>query len=217
MEYLKQLKNCGKLKRIVLILSAMGTLATITFNCSPSEFAAYRTVAGGFDLSSTSFEKPNAPLALMTAEQTYQSMLNVTGQTETPVSTNEYALRFPTMSSSDSLANLSAPLLLASTSLAGDVCANLVNKERSSTARQFFTGVNFGAGLDANPPQAYFDAVQTMAVAFWGRELNASEEAIMTSFYSEFRTGSTNNADLTNDLYVGACAAMLSSFDSLVY
>jgi len=212
-----KMKNLSqKWTRISMIVAGMTAMVTLTFNCAPSVFQSAKGGSGSFDLFSI-FDKPNAPISLMTAEQTYRSMLNVTGQTAAPVGTAEYNLRFASMSATDSLANINSPLLLASTSLAGEVCNNLLNAEKASDARRFFNGVNFSAGQNAGAADLYAAAVEAMAQAFWGRPLNAEEASILTGFYTSFTTGANNNADLTNDLYLGTCAAMLSSFDSLVY
>ncbi len=206
-------KLSRKWKKLSMIFVGMTGMATFSFNCAPSLFESARGGgSGSLDLFS-SFEATNGPLTLLTAEQTYQSMLNLTGQSESVVARPEYLSRAGSMASTPSLTNVNSPLLLASTSLAGDVCENLITKE-TTDGRIYFTAVNFNAGPDITTFQG---AVSTLALNFWGRPINGDEFAALNEFYSEFTAGATQNAALTRDLMLGACSAMLSSFDSLVY
>lgn len=204
-----------KWKKIAVILSGMFGLATLSFNCSPTLFESAKGSGGsGGALGAQSFGETNAPLTLFTAEQTYQSMLNVTGQSDAPVSRTEYLARFGTMSSTSSLTNLNSPLMLASTSLAGDICNNMFTKEAATNLPWYFGGVAFNAA----PNHATYQAAMTnLARGFWGRNITGDELAALDGFYSEMTSGATQNSALTRAVFVGACAAMLSSFDSLVY
>jgi hypothetical protein len=209
-------KLTNKWKKISVILGGMCALATLTFNCSPALFESAKGSGSGstFDTFSA-FESTNAPLTLLTAEQTYQSMLNVTGQSDAPVSRTEYMGRFGTFSSTPTLTNLNSPLMLASTSLAGDICNNLIAKESAGGAtRRYFAAVNFSAAPDA---ASYQSAVAAMATSFWGRAISSEESGLLNGFYTDMTSTGTKNAAMTRAVTLGACAAMLSSFDSLVY
>jgi|GEM_PF-5666747 len=204
-----------KWKKIAVIVAGMCGLSTLSFNCAPTLFESSKSSGGSvFDTFSV-YEATNAPLTLLTAEQTYQSMLNVTGQSVAPVSRTEYLARFGTMASTPNLGNMTSPLMLASTSLAGDICNNLITAEAPAGAtRKYFVNVNFNAGPDVN---TFNSSIAAMAEGFWGRRINAEEVSILNSFYSDLTTGVTANAALTRAVMLGSCAAMLSSFDSLVY
>lgn len=216
-----KIKLSAKWKKISVILAGMCGLATLTFNCSPTLFESRKgSGGGGLDIFSI-FESTNAPLTLLTAEQTYASMLNVTGQKDstinqgasvTTISRAEYDLRFGTMSSTHSLGNFNSPLLLATTSLAGDVCNNAITKETAGT-RRLFPNVNFNGAPDGN---AFLGSAAAMAQAFYGRQISGEEVNALNEYYAEMTTGATQNAALTRAVVLGACAAMLSSFDSLV-
>ena len=204
----------NKWQKISVILMGMCGLATLSFNCSPALFEAQRGGSSGSVELFSVFEKTNAPITLLTAEQTYQSMLNVTGQSA-PIARTEYVSRFGTMSSTPNLTNMNSPLLLASTSLAGDVCNSAITSEISAaTPRRLFASINFAAAPDEG---AFQNSAAAMAEAFWGRRINGEELAHLNSYYAEMTTGVTANAALTRAVALGACAAMLSSFDSLVY
>jgi hypothetical protein len=212
---MKNRKVSNKWQKISLIAFGMGVLGTLSFNCSPALFESKKGgSSGSLELLSV-FEETNAPITLLTAEQTYQSMLNVTGQTATPVARAEYTSRFGAMSSTQSLTNVNSPLLLASTSLAGDVCNSAITAEMSTAnPRRLFGSINFAAAPDL---VAFQGSAAAMAEAFWGRRINGEELAQINLFYEEMTTGVTANAALTRALALGACSAMLSSFDSLVH
>ncbi len=204
-----------KWKKISVILAGMCGLATLSFNCSPALFESRQgTGTRSLEIFSV-FEATNAPIVLLTAEQTYQSMLNVTGQSTTPVSRPEYLSRFGTLSATPNLGNMNSPLMLASTSLAGDVCNGAITKESSAGgARTLFPGVDFSAAPNA---ATFAEAVSAMGEAFYGRRINGEEMAILNGYFAEMSAGETQNAQLTRRVILGACSSMLSSFDSLVY
>lgn len=217
------MKMLRKWKYIFFILCGMIGLSTMSFNCSPSLFEAAK---GNGSSSSSSFgssslyEETNAPIVLLTAEQTYQSMLNVTGQTTSAPARTEYLSRFGMMSATDSLTNMNSPLLLASTSLGGDVCGSLVNKEKAVSTRTFFAGVDFNSGPDGQQT-AFTNSVNSMASSFWGRSPSNEELTTLNAFFEDMKQAGPGSGkqprDLTAAIFVGACAAMVSSFDALVY
>lgn len=216
-----------KWKRIAAVTVGLVALSTMSFNCSLRQFEAVSASSdlSSFDVTPGSFDKPVSPYALMTSEQTFQSMLNVTGQTasRTPAQVNEYNLRTSSMSDNDSLATINAPLTMATTSLAGEVCNGLLAREKAlaSANRKFFSGIDFTKGVSQNSADAYAAAASSMGQAFYGRSLASAEQQVLIAFYSEF-VGSLTAAQLTaaaqtNNLYLSLCTAMLSSFDSINY
>jgi hypothetical protein len=211
---MKNNKLSTKWQKISVILIGMCGLATLSFNCSPALFESKKSGSSGSTELFSVFEETNAPITLLTAEQTYQSMLNVTGQSA-PVARAEYVARFGTMSTTQTLTNMNSPLLLASTSLAGDICNSAITAEMNAgSPRRLFASINFAAAPDAGTFQG---SVAAMAEAFWGRRINGEELAHLNSFFTDMTAGATANAALTRAVALGACAAMLSSFDSLVY
>jgi len=162
---------------------------------------------------------------LMISDQTFQSMLNVTGQAgaQTNTQVTEFNLRTSSLSDTDSLSMVNAPLMVAATSLAGEVCNGLVAKEKAMAAasRLFFNGVDFTKPVSQNNAQAYSDSASAMAQAFYGRALDPDEQAALSQYYVDFGKGLTGtlatNANQTSVLYITLCAAMLSSFDALTF
>ncbi len=218
--------NLKKSIRVVAVSGFMLSLATLMFNCGGKQFRS----AGNDETSSASvttpgaFDKPSSPYAQMTAEQQFNSMLNVTGQAA-PSGTMkaEYILRQGSLADNDNLAGVTAPLLMASTSLAGEVCNGLLSKEKAMAAasRTFFQQVDFNQTIAANSAAGYSASAEALAQALYGRSLSAEEQAILVGFYTEF------NADLTaaqaaqpaqtGALYLSLCSGMLASYDSMTY
>lgn len=213
-----------KWKRITAILLGMGVLSTLTFNCAPSMFQSRRDAMS--DLSSHGgpdvFDGPKrTPIVLMTARQTYKTFMNVTGQegAQTNAQLTEYEARYSSLSVNDRLTNIGAPMQMAATSLAGEVCNGLLTREvaAAAAARKFFGQVNFGASVAQNNKAAFDSAVSVMANSFWNRQPTDEETAALNAFYSEFSAVAGNAAAGTRNLYLAACTGMLASFDSYTY
>lgn len=211
-----------KWKRISLILAAMAGLSTLTFNCAPSMFQAK---SGDFSsLSSTGdvfSAVRNSPYTLMTARQTYKTFLNVTGQegAQTNNQLNEYTARFSTLATTDRVTNLNAPLQMAATSLAGEVCNGLLAKEVAAPAanRKFFGQVDFTRAASANTRAAFDSAIEVMANSFWSRPPSEEEKTMLGSFYTEFSGSAGTAAAGTRTMYLAACTGMLAAFDTYTY
>ncbi|MBX3023215.1 MAG: hypothetical protein KF799_16190 [Bdellovibrionales bacterium] len=210
-----------KWKRISLILAAMAGLSTLSFNCAPSMFQAPK--GHGFSFSSFDvFAAPKvSPYSLMTSRQTYKTFLNVTGQegAATTAQQNEYDLRSATLATTDRLTNVNAPLQMAATSLAGEMCNGLLAKEIAlpAASRRFFGQVDFARSAAQNTPAAFDAAVGMMATSFWGRAPSSEESKLLNSFYTEFSAGAGTAAAGTRNLYLAACTGMLAAFDTYNY
>jgi len=218
--------NFSKIARTTVVCVCLVGLSTLTFNCGGQKFQS----AGVSESSSLGgvtpgvYDKPVSPYALMTGEQQFQSMLNVTGQAmPTPAQVTEYSLRQGALADNDNLAVVSAPLMMGSTSLAGEVCNGLLVKEKAlaAAARTFFAPVDFTKTIAANSAQAFSTSAESLAQALYGRSLKVEEQSILSAFYAEF-TGQLTAAEAaqtaqTTALYLSLCSGMLATFDSMTY
>lgn len=216
-----------KWMNISVILFGMFGLSTLSFNCAPALFQAASVAPGTLGSSSLGdvisenpkeiFVEPKSPFVLMTSKQMFQSMLNLTGQfnRKTAAQQTEFLARTQSLPDVSNVASVNAPLQLASTSLAGEVCRKLIDDEKAGT-RRIFTGVDFNAG-PANQAAGYTASVTNMAIKFWGRSPSRSEASELTTFFQDFTSGVTNNAAETDKLYLATCSAMLASFDAITY
>lgn len=170
-----------------------------------------------FDVSSSSM-KSSSPWVMLTFNQQYQSMLNVTGQTQTASQKAEFELRSGALAGSDGVDGINGPMMIAATSLAGEVCNGLIIKEKASSQRRFFSGVDFNQTLKNHSPDTFMKVASTMAGNFYARQLREDETKELTDFYKEFVTGAgTADATQLKNVYLSLCSAMLSSFDSMTY
>lgn len=211
-----------RVKQFVIILAGMAGLSTLSFNCAPSLFQS--SDYSYLNNSSTSVDVfgdvKNSPTVLQNTGQVFESMAALTGQSFniSAAQRSEYDARTGALSQTDKLSDISAPLQLGATSLAGEFCNGVITRESAAGAvRKFFNGVNFGANLAGNSLASYSSSTQIMAQTFWGRSLTAEEQQILNAYYNDFvASAGTANAQ-TRNLYLATCSAMLASFDAMTY
>lgn len=173
---------------------------------------------GGIDKLSLSI-----PRNLLSAEQTYSSMLKVTGLEASTATNNEFKARFGALSGSTDLTSANAPQLMATTSLAGVVCNGLVAKEEKLVAkdRTYFTTIDFAKPIANIKDEDYGTILRIMARNFWGRnETNSELNSLL-----EFRKSYESDMDApmkplpasSRNLMLVTCATMLSTFEAISY
>jgi hypothetical protein len=104
---------------------------------------------------------------------------------------------------------ITAPMLMGLTSLAGQVCSELVAKESNLSQKRIFVGYDF----DGNAVSDYDieDSVSRLARSCWLRnESNEERNAIMDAINENF-----GNGDSVEDIAIFACTAVVASFDSI--
>ncbi len=104
---------------------------------------------------------------------------------------------------------ITAPMLMAVTTISGDVCRDLINQEK--TTPRIFNNVNW-SGTVLPSDTALRDSIRGLALSCWQRpEEDLEQQVIMDAVKSEFSTGTI---DVT-DAYLFLCTSMLSSLDTL--
>ncbi|UYL08494.1 hypothetical protein B9G69_015735 [Bdellovibrio sp. SKB1291214] len=221
--------NKKTVKFLFYVLPSM-FLITVSFN----NCGRYGDLEGSSDLSSTSSSSTPAevtdsealgiPYALLSAEQTFASMLRVSNVTTvSPALAAEYDNRYGALAAGNDLSMANPPLMLGATSLAGEVCNSVLTTEKAQAAasRAFFGSVNFATGVSSVTDAQFNSSVRGMARSYWGRNETAEELALLNTFKSEFITALAANARTqaasTSNLMLATCSAMLSSFDALSY
>ncbi len=213
-----------KNKKLILqlsILTLAGCVLAVTgFNCSVSKMYSM----GSSSNESTSVTKSeDLPYALLNADQTLSSMLNVTGQSVPSTGVrNEFNIRNSAFAVNSFLSSINAPMLLSATSLAGEVCNSLVTVERTAGAtRAFFNEVNFGAGPSAITAPSYQTILNRFSQKIWARSLAEDEVKLFEVYQAEYLSGLTTaertQAAKTSAFYMSVCSAFLSSFDALIF
>ncbi|MBK9321708.1 MAG: hypothetical protein IPM97_01925 [Bdellovibrionaceae bacterium] len=220
--------------KLMLLIIPLGGVVVMGFNNCARYGELENASTGSSSLASTSggpsggdsidSQSLGIPFALLSAEQTLASMMKVTNLTTASAATlTEYTARYGSLAAGNDLNMANGPLMLGSTSLAGEVCNSLVAQESAAAAaaRNFFGSINFAAGIASVDNASYALAIRGMARSFWGRNENASELAMLTAFKQEMSdalaAANRTAAASTRSLVVGTCAAMLSSLDALTY
>lgn len=169
-------------------------------------------------------EKLGIPIALLSAEQALQSMIKVSNVgTANAAIVTEYNGRYGALAAGNDLSMANGPLMLGSTSLAGEICNTLVTNERAAAAadRAFFGQVNFATGITSISDNAYNSAIRGLARQFWGRNENLEENTLLKAYKMEFTDALAANARTqaasTVNVMTAVCAAMLSSLDAISY
>lgn len=223
--------NNKYLKLILLVVPSMAVVAFSFNNCArygaldeASTYDSSNLGSSGLD-DEVNSEKLGLPYALLSAEQTLSSMLKVANLTTASTAIiNEYNSRYGSLAAGNDLSMVNGPLMLGSTSLAGEVCNSLLTQEKAITdasARNFFSSINFNAGISSVTDAGFEASVRGMARSFWGRNEDAEELALLKQYKTEFNDALAANARTqaasSSNLMLATCAAMLSSVDAISY
>jgi hypothetical protein len=222
----------GKYLKISAFLIPITVVTIFGFNnCARyGQLSNNESTSGSSDLgSSTPVEEVNSeklgmPIALLSAEQTLSSMMKLANvATPSAALLTEYNGRYGSLAAGNDLGMANGPLMLGSTSLAGEVCNTMLTAEKAAadTARNFYGGVNFTTGVSSVTDAQFNTSVRSMARQFWGRSETAEELTLMQTYKTEFINALAANlrtqAASTSNLMLASCAAMLSSVDAISY
>lgn len=112
--------------------------------------------------------------------------------------------------------SLTQPMLTALAMVGGEVCSDLIGKERALAAaqRRIFPQVNFGAGPASVNRTIEADVIRRLARSCWGRnetetELLAIQDAVEAAF-AGVAAGNNNVGTVNKMIYL--CSAMVASF-----
>ncbi len=215
-----------KIVKTLTLWIPISALLVVGFNnCGQSNFESSLDLSSlGIQNDEMDSEKLGLPYALLSAEQTLNSMLSVTnvGTANTAI-INEYNTRYGALAGGNDLSMANSPVMLGSTSLAGEVCNSLVTAEKAATAetRNFFGSVDFAVSVGSITDSGFNSSVRGMARSFWGRNETADELSFLQEYKLEFIAALTGTAltqvASTSNLITATCAAMLSSLDAISY
>lgn len=123
-----------------------------------------------------------------------------------------YTSKAGTISETGAVSTLTAPMLMAATSIAGEVCKDLIQAER--TAPRIFVGFNM-SGTSLPPQGALQDAMRRISRSCWSRDEDPVEAQIIMNAVNSAFSGASG-ANTTHDAALFMCTSMLGSLDSLV-
>lgn len=109
-----------------------------------------------------------------------------------------------------SVLTITAPMFMATTTIVGDVCRDLIEMEKVNP--RLFLGVDWLSSTLTSDKEIQ-DGIRGLALSCWQRSEDDSERQIlMDSVKSEFGMSPTNNSDA----FLFLCTSMLSSIDAMI-
>ena len=214
------------IKQKHIIFASMVVLLAAYQNCGQA-FMNKSSDTGDFASSGLSVEseyKSSNPVALLSYEQVFKSMVSVTGVPANNGAINqEFDRRSSLFASSYDLKNVNPPMLMGIANLASVFCNQTLNTEvgAASTARKFFTDVDFNRNVASFTDPILVSSAEKMALSFWGRNLSADEISLLKNSKAEFLADYTatelNATASSRNLALYTCTAMLASNDSYTF
>jgi hypothetical protein len=132
---------------------------------------------------------------------------------------NVYEAKQGSISEDGAVGTVTAPMLMATASIAGEVCMDLINQERglSLNARRIFTGIDFAS--NSVPAQGLMqDAARRIARSCWDRDEESAEaDVILQSVNSAFSSAPTAAVatPVAQDAMLFLCTSMMSSLEAI--
>jgi hypothetical protein len=177
-------------------------------------------------LSSTGLSDSDVPgtgvltVAIPTSTQIMPHMTALAGLTPAQVTNNtrnSFAAKAGLLSLNGDAESISGPVQLATVSLGGEYCDDILDVEvpAASAQRRFFASVNFSAGLSSLSTSARADAITAMSRRFWGRAADATEVSLLQAGLSDaFLASNQTQTAETRRMMFYLCTVMLSSVSS---
>jgi len=207
------------MKKLAIAVILSVSMPFMFMNCAPS--------FNVLDMSSWDLASQDAFLArledsLLTSNQVYLSMAELTGVTPSDATANEYEnISKTALPETQKVAGLTSPTLMTAANLGSRFCTDLVNLEaaRSPAERRFFGAIDFNSGPNQLSEEGFGNALEQVSRKFWGRSMSGAEVQAFYAFKAEFieniAANQRGNKSYTASLIVSMCTAALASYESL--
>jgi hypothetical protein len=195
----------------LLIAFGQGCGKFIATSGSGSE-ASSATAAGSMDVGGIKYSPKTLTVSLVYSKQILSHFSSCLGSGAPSDRTLAmFDKKKGAISDTGSVTTLTSPMLVASSSIVGELCKDLINAE--AVRPRIFVGFNFTAA--SLPGQTVIkDSMRRIARSCWGRDEDPVEsEIIVNSVNTAFSAGGANAA---HDAALFMCTGMLSSLDALV-
>lgn len=195
-------------------------------NCAPGVVQSTKlpSTGGGIAETPLNIDEDTKPVTVTYSENLITSMQLQTGlQTLSTRTVNANTSAKEKISETGKADSVNAPMWMAVTNLAGEVCLDLVTDEKAKAAgsRRFFGQVDFTRAPASFSADAKSDMIRRMARNFWGRNETVAEKTVIVSSLdgaiADPRRANANDAAETEDILVYACTAMLSSLNAITF
>lgn len=207
-------------KHLIILLATLAAgIALVGQGCGNFEAVQSKQQSSSSSSLSQDFvpqpETQTASIAY--ARQILDSMLACTGVgTADDKIREEYNSRKGSLSEYGYATEVTGPMLMSVTAVAGEVCNKLVDSEMNSAAeqRRIFSTVDFDAGASSLSRSQLESSITRLARSCWQREQSAEEsEVIVNAVNQAFGTSSETKS--THTAMVMVCTGMLSSLSSI--
>lgn len=193
-------------------------LPIMFMNCSPS----FNVLGTDWDLASLDAFNVRLDESLMTSDQVYLTMSELTGIAPTDTIASEYEGTSRTaLSGTQKVAGITPPVMMSAANLASRFCNNLVALEsgRDPSERRFFGAVDFTVGPSSIEDAEYEDILVQLSQKIWGRSLSGFERQAFYEFRSEYVGGldaaGARNRTQTVRMMLSLCTAVLASYEAM--
>lgn len=152
------------------------------------------------------------------ANQILSNMVSCTGiGVESVQARQEWENRKGTLSEDGFATNLTAPMLMGVTAIAGEVCNDLIGleEEMSADQRNVFNSFDFSSGPNALTESDIQDAMLRMSLSCWQRNLDAEEINIVVDETSQSIVGVDNTGAETRNAALVLCTGILSALSAI--
>lgn len=203
-----------------LSLALTGAILSLAFqNCGPGvlQTASQSSVAYTEGDGTMQVVEEKQAVAVNYSENILDAMLQMTGVAKPSSATlNSYRDKQTKISETGKAEAVTAPMWMSVTNLAGDVCLDLVNQEKSLKAdeRRIFPKVDFSKGPSNVSADAKDDVIRRMARSFWGRNETPQEKTIIRAAIDQAFSGAEDKGAQTEASMLFTCSAMLASLDA---
>lgn len=116
------------------------------------------------------------------------------------------------LSEEGNINDLSGPLLMAVTQIAGDVCDDLIRKESQVITKKFLVGFDLSSDVVTGTVNL-LNTIEQITKSCWGRRASDSEKALIVNTFAN--TELRNNRGKQGALFL--CTALMSSPDVILY
>lgn len=201
----------------ILILSMLAVVAMMSFqNCGQ----AFRQMDLESELSlfNEDLFKVTLDESLLTANQVYASMAEVTGVAPDANTFNEWNGNARTgLSDNNKVVSITAPMMMTTANLASRFCMQALGT--AAPQQRIFAGVNFQAGVSAISDSGYQATLENMAQKLWGRSISQEEVEHFMIYKNEYMgtvpANQRNTPGYVGVFYLGVCTAMLGSYEAM--
>lgn len=220
------MRDSNKIKRLVRALQILSLTAVslVIFGngCSEGGFVPQDSASDNAALDGTLQCKsptdieviPGAKTAsVVGASEVLKQLTNCVGlETYSDATKKVYDDKKGSISTYGSASSITPPMMMAITSIAGEVCSDVIDKEIASGGR-IFAGIDLNASALPSGSQLG-NAISNLALSCWRGNETAEEKAMLLDMVNQSVGATEANASKKAALMI--CTAMLSSLDALL-